>query len=217
MSGANHTLIETWNGSVWTIQAKPIAVLTGGLNAVSCTLLSACTAVGGYTNSSGTAFPLAETWNGNSWTVWSPSPAGAASGPLTDVSCTAPSACTAVSSYKTAAGNYAMSAARWDGTRWTLQTPAVPAGAGQTYLDGVSCVDATYCIAAGYYVTTGGAVMTLAETWDAGSWTIDTAPNQPSSPGSLTGIDCLAVDWCASVGYSGPSAGLWTTLAETYS
>ena len=69
------------------------------LTAVSCASSSACSAVGGYGNSSGTQVALAERWDGTSWVI-QPTPRlpGGASllFGLTGVACTSATGCTAV-------------------------------------------------------------------------------------------------------------------------
>ena len=75
------------------------------------------------------------------WTIQStPNPTGTNSSHLAGVSCTSASACTAVGYYyNSKAGGYAPLAVRWNGSRWTIQGAANAAGAGNSYLDGVSC------------------------------------------------------------------------------
>jgi hypothetical protein len=60
-SGGNATLAERWNGTAWAIQATPNATpVFNFLYAASCTLATACTAVGYSVNSSGAYGTLAE-------------------------------------------------------------------------------------------------------------------------------------------------------------
>src|SRR5215469_7967942 len=64
-AGVPRAVAERWNGTRWTIQATPNPPQGGGgLNGVSCTSASACTAVGA--SNAGT---LAERWNGTRWTI----------------------------------------------------------------------------------------------------------------------------------------------------
>ncbi len=97
------SLAESWSGSAWSVQSisAPSGALASGLSGVSCTVASACTAVGTYNNVAGEAVPLAESWNGSSWSPESPpAPSGAARSELESVSCTAASVCAAVGSYE---------------------------------------------------------------------------------------------------------------------
>jgi hypothetical protein len=59
--GVYHTLAESWNGVTWSYEATPDPVGTEPtLNGISCSAAAACTAVGQYTNFSGTVLTLAE-------------------------------------------------------------------------------------------------------------------------------------------------------------
>src|SRR4029077_14519239 len=105
-AGANQTLGEAWDGSTWTLQSTPTpsGATSSALSGVSCTSASACTATGYYTTSAGVYQTLAETWNGTTWTLQSaPTPSGATSSVLSEVSCTSASACTSVGYYATSA------------------------------------------------------------------------------------------------------------------
>jgi hypothetical protein len=77
-SSEDETLIESWNGTKWSLDETPVISNADGdsfsiensLNDVSCTFSKACTAVGSYLdNSIGAWLALAERWNGTSWTV----------------------------------------------------------------------------------------------------------------------------------------------------
>jgi hypothetical protein len=94
---APFTVAERWDGSSWSVQDTPN--LPGAYDidppAVSCPVLSVCTAVGGYTNI-GPKVTLAEQWtrNGGSAPVAaSPPPAGSSAR-----SCALPLATAAIAS-----------------------------------------------------------------------------------------------------------------------
>jgi hypothetical protein len=96
---AYQTLIESWNGSAWSIVPSPntspaqINLLRG----VSCSSSSACTAFGFYEPSNNFDQTLIESWNGSAWSiVTSPNTSPTQSNELSGVSCSSPSACTAV-------------------------------------------------------------------------------------------------------------------------
>ena len=91
------TLIETWNGSTWSIVPSPNPSSDqfpfSSLSGVSCTGPAACTAVGYGPGS----LTLVESWDGSIWSiVSSPNPSGSLGNFLNAVSCTGPTACTAV-------------------------------------------------------------------------------------------------------------------------
>src|SRR6266581_3329314 len=158
------SLAQRWDGTSWSIQPTPNPLGSGNivsLSGVSCTSGTACTAVGGFVNSSGQGGTLAEAWDGTSWSI-QPTPAlpprdlpG-----LGGVSCTSASACIAVGS---AADTLAEV---WNGTAWSVDpTPPSPpslAGIGG-HLGGVWCTSAASCTAVGGYSNSGGNELTLAE------------------------------------------------------
>jgi hypothetical protein len=93
-----NTEADEWNGSSWSTPAtpEPKGSTSDELEGVSCSAADACTAVGGYTDGAGHAVTLAEVWNGTTWRIQAtPHPAGS-TGSLTDVWCTAATACMAV-------------------------------------------------------------------------------------------------------------------------
>jgi hypothetical protein len=107
IGGNPSALAEVWNGTSWSLKSvpNPSEAKSSALSGVSCTSSSACTAVGTYTNGSGTTVTLAEAWNGTSWSVQStPNPAEATASYLNGVSCTSSSACVAVGEYQYKSG-----------------------------------------------------------------------------------------------------------------
>jgi hypothetical protein len=150
---------ERWNGTSWSIQRtpNPAGATSSQLDGVSCASKTACTAVGSYINSFGTAVTLAERWNGTSWSIQrTRNPAGPWSrelNVLVGVSCASTTACTAVGKYENASGTPMPLAERWNGTSWAIQRTPNPA-AGRTFwyilLSGVSCASTTVCTAVGF-------------------------------------------------------------------
>jgi hypothetical protein len=206
------TLAERWNGATWRIQPTPSPAGGGALNSVSCASRSACTAVGGRASGS----TLAERWNGTTWTIQStPNPAGAVQSFLLAVSCTSPSACVAAGAYFTTSsqsGPARSLAERWNGKRWTILPTPNPAGAVQSFLNGVSCTAPSACTAIGEQHSASGIVHTLAERWNGTTWTIQPTPNPPGVQfASLAGVSCTTPSTCLATG--GSDLG---TLAERW-
>ena len=216
------TLAERWNGTRWSIQPTPNP---GGdedsvLDGVSCTSPSACTAVGYYIITGNTfteqgppPATLAERWNGISWSI-QPTPNPGSGSTLTGVSCTSPSACTAVGYYFT--GNTSATLAeRWNGNTWSIQPTPNPGSRG-SLLNGVSCTSGSACTAVGYYVT-GNTQATLAERWNGTTWSIQPTPNAGRGSG-LDGVSCTSGSACTAVGGNGPGgvALAGATLAERW-
>jgi hypothetical protein len=90
---------EQLNGTTWSILSTPLPTNTVNsfLEEVSCTSLTSCTAVGGYTASSGKWKTLVEVWNGTAWSIQSTpkNPNGATDSALIAVECAPSVPCTA--------------------------------------------------------------------------------------------------------------------------
>ena len=209
-------LAESWNGTTWTIQAtpKPAGSTGSSLSGVSCSSATACTAVGGYTNSAGKGVTLAERWNGTSWSVQATPVTGGGIG-LNGVSCSSATACTAAGSYFDSAENVVTLAERWNGTRWSVQATPNPAGARGSSLSSVTCSSATACTAVGFSGILLGQDDPLAERWNGTSWSIQATPSPAGSASGLTGVSCPTATACAAVGFS-VNATSNQTLAERW-
>jgi hypothetical protein len=201
LSSPGFTLAERWNGTSWRIQPTilPKGAKSSAFTGVSCPSATACTAVGSTPGKAAdTSVNLAEAWNGTNWRVQAiPAPKGSTSSSLSGVSCTSPSACTAVGNYSTAAGRVLAVAERWNGTTWRPQ--AVPKTA-STELFGVSCSAARACTAAGYRTGAGG-TRPLAEVWNGTTWRIQAVPLPRGSPGAiLAAVSCTSPRACTATG-----------------
>jgi len=212
---SDQMLAEAWDGTAWTIQAaaNPAGATASMLNAVSCTAARTCTAVGLFTNASGTDVTLAEAWDGTAWTIQSTAnPPRATFSELSGVSCTAASACTAVGNTASQSASSSL-AETWDGTAWTIQPTPNPAGGANSSLVAVSCASARACNAVGF--SPDGAI--LAEHWDGTSWTISVTPSPPGRPTSfLNAVSCATATTCIAVGNFNSSAVNLETLAEIW-
>ena len=201
--------------SGWAIQptVTPAGATDTLLNGVSCTSRTACTAVGIYRTSS-SVVTLAEFWNGVKWAMQTtPNPVGATLSELNSVSCTSPTACTAVGQYYDSTGYLPLSE-RWNGKRWAIQTTPTKPTVLLGDLTGVSCTSGTACTAVGFYTNASFNTVTLAESWNGAEWTIESTPN-PTTFGQLLGVSCTSATACTAVGYYNPS-GTSLALAETW-
>jgi hypothetical protein len=218
----NGAFAERWDGHAWAIQTTPVppGARLALLKGVSCTSATACVAVGGYVDSRGTNRTLAERWDGSTWSIQpTPTPIGVQNSRLNAVSCTAPTACTAVGRTKTSGVDRTL-AERWDGSTWSIQPVPQPAGALVSDLDGVSCAAANVCTAVGAYQANDAtqSELTLAAQWDGTSWTIPSTPNPSGSSNDvLVGVSCPAIDACMAAGSDRGTAGISVSLAEGYS
>src|SRR5215472_8907806 len=218
--GTSLTLAQRWNGRTWRIQPTPSPADGGNLIGVSCPSRSSCLAVGGHANPFNTFVPsgtLAERWNGSTWSIQpTPNPPGGGWF-LTGVSCTSPSACTAVGGRLAPPGKPTGTLAeRWNGHTWHIQATPNPPGHHAKLLAGVACTSRSSCMAVGneFDPATGEGLGTLAERWDGRTWrivpTFKPAPTGPNA--ALNGVACTSASACTAVGNQTPVK----TLAERW-
>ena len=215
-SGVYQTLIETWNGTSWSIVASPntSASQQNVLLSVSCTNSTSCTTVGYYYNGSSDQ-TLAEAWNGTNWSIVA-SPNASVSHPniLYGVSCTSATSCIAAGDYYNGILYQSLTEA-WNGTSWSIKTSPSASAFEKSWLNGVSCASAASCTAVGYYFN-GTRQQTLAEAWNGTSWSVEATPDTSSSQNNeLFGVSCTSPVSCTAVGrYNNGSA--FQTLAENW-
>lgn len=202
---------ERWNGSSWHIQRirKPPGARGHSLGGVSCSSLTACTAVGAIffgTNDADGGRTLVEHWNGRHWAIQrTPVPAGALLSQLSDVSCSAPNACTAVGSTELAPGSELPLIDRWNGSNWSIQSSR---GAGP--VSSVSCPSRKVCMAVGLAPTEA-----FAERWNGRVWVPLQNPPAPAGSPILTSLACISSTTCTAVGWFFQDVA--TPLVDQYS
>lgn len=158
---------------------------------------------------------LAETWNGTTWSV-QPTPirSGVASTVLSSVSCSQPTACTAVGSYANSLRTRLTFAETWNGSTWRVQYTPSRGNFSHNILKSVSCSSPTSCIAVGESYN-GHSDSTLAEAWNGSNWSIQAMPSPPGSA-ELSAVSCASAVACTAVGYYSNSSDLAVTLAEEW-
>ena len=191
---SDRTLAEQWDGRRWKVQPTPnLTSLNASLDSVSCPRAKECFAAGATVGSALHTKILLEQWNGHAWHV-QVSGTGGHSGWLTSVSCSSPTACTAVGS----AGASPL-AERWNGISWKVQRTPNPVR--HSWLTGVSCPSGTVCIAVGQTaVDEPSADRTFAERWSRGHWVLQATRN-PTGFSFLYAISCSSPNACTSAGY----------------
>ena len=206
-------LIESWNGTSWSVVPSPRPGYRNALYGVSCTSAVRCTAVGAnFVDTANATAPLVESWNGTRWSIV-PSPSirpGADDNVLTGVSCVKPAACTAVGQYFFGLGHSGPLIESWNGTRWTIVPSPNRNDTGG--LNGVSCASLTSCVAVGTYL--GGSIVvnkTLTESWNGNRWSAGPTPKGPSQ---LVGASCVSATDCWAAGNSWAPAGNTRTFVE---
>jgi hypothetical protein len=193
-SPAEKALIETWNGSTWSVAPGPNSGNSSNLSGISCLSASSCTAVGGHSSRTLVSGTLVESWNGSTWSVVpSPNAGDRHNSSLAGVSCVSASSCTAVGTYYGRRG-FQNLAESWNGTAWlVVHTPdvgRVPTGQG---LASVSCTSAIACIAVGSYDI---------QAWDGSTWSLVPTPQLPGHPGlgQLNSVSCASATTCMAAG-----------------
>jgi hypothetical protein len=213
------SLAERWNGTTWSAQEPPdpTSAKEGYLSGVSCTSSTACIAVGGFVNSSGSDLPLGEKWNGTTWSAQEPPlPTGARGGGLSGVSCTSSIECVAVGDFTSSSGKPLTLADRWNGTTWSAQEPPLPTGAKEGYLASVSCTSSIECVAVGRFVNSSGG-MPLGEKWNGATWSSQEPPEPTGGKENfLMGVSCTSSTACIAVGEFVNSSGKPVPLGEKW-
>jgi hypothetical protein len=200
----DQTLIESWNGSAWSIVPSPNTSPTqaNDLGGVSCNLPAACVAVGAYYLSGDFSQTLIESWNGSAWSIVpSPNSSPTQINLLRGVSCSSPSACTAFGFYDPSNVADQTLIESWNGSAWSIVTSPNTSPTQSNELSAVSCSSPSACTAAGYYFTAGG-TQTLIESWNGSAWSIVPSPNA-SQINLLLGVSCSSSSACTAVGYYG--------------
>ena len=197
-SGAWQTLVESWDGSSWSIVPSPNTAPAQGnyLDGVSCLSPTFCTAVGSFISGQGDE-TLVETRTGSTWSIV-PSPDTGYIDGLTSVSCTSPSACTAVGDSRPRFGFDRTLIETWDGSAWSV-VASPDASTSTNVLDDVSCPSAGACVAVGTFYN-GSEFQLLTMSGDGTSWSL--LPN-PGLHADGTGVTCSSATNCTEVGASG--------------
>ncbi len=202
------------------------------LNEVSCWSATNCTAIGGYTDSSGNRQAMAASETSGTWAqateITAPANAGTDPGDsLSGVSCSSSENCTATGSYTDSSGNsQAMAATETLGT-WAQATEvtapanAVASSLFSPSLSGVSCSSAGNCTATRSYPDTSGYPHPMAATETSGSWAQATEITAPAtaSGATLSGVSCSSAGNCTTAGayydLSAPGNGQAMVATET--
>ena len=215
-----YTLVESFDGTSWSIQPSPAIGTSNALSGVSCPSANSCTAVGFFENFGGPQ-TLVESWNGTAWSVV-PSPnSGTASNYLGGVSCVSAMSCMAVGhSFNISSWPGHTLVESWNGTAWSV-VPSPNTGTHDNTLSGVSCVSPTSCEAAGSNDNSGNfgfkPSQTLIESWDGSVVSIGPSADAVSTVyNSLNGVSCVSPTACIAVGtyYNGVNVSF--TLAESW-
>lgn len=237
--GVVQNLVESWDGTTWSIVASPDeGTHDNFLGNVSCTATTSCMAAGYDDNGSGVTQTLAASWDGSTWTIVPTPDVGTSSNVLTGVWCTSVTACIAVgdevpTSPVVPGGIHAHNLVEsWNGTAWSV-VAAPEEGTESNNLSTVSCSSATSCVAVGSEYTghAPSVSKTLIESWNGSVWAVVPSPDFGGAEAInlLLGLSCTPDGFCAAVGYHNlntktqtlietlPGSGTPTSLATSLS
>jgi hypothetical protein len=198
-----NTLIEKWDGALWSAVQPPNVALLNFLNGVTCLSATDCWTVGysdPYPPPPGAQHStLIERWDGNFWAPF-PSPnSKSENSVLTGVACTSSSDCWAVGNGRTGIDSHAL-IEHWNGTSWA--TTAYPDHDTKIeVLTSVTCTSASDCWAVGSDTSNDGIIQTLIERWNGSEWAIVASPNNATTrDNELNGVACASASNCWAVG-----------------
>jgi Bacterial Ig-like domain (group 3) len=203
-TGVWQTLVESWNGTTWTIVTSPdVGSGDNLLSGVSCTSPNDCVAAGSSHSSTGVLQTLVESWNGTSWTIATSPDPGSGNNSLSAVSCASSASCLAVGTE----GDLHTLVESWDGTNWTAATSPDPGNA-TNFLTGVSCAGPDQCEAVGSFSDRGttGYVNNIGQTlvlsWDGTNVTQVPSPEQGTAASNFPeGVSCIGAGGCVMAGW----------------
>jgi virginiamycin B lyase len=194
----SRTVLERWDGSKF-VNAGPN--LPGVLTDVACSSATNCFAVGVRYSP---AHELIERWNGSKWTQLTGTNAIAHRSPRA-ISCPTKTSCVVVDALG--------AVQRWNGSAWSAWTtpPNFPT---DSYINALSCPDATTCMAAG---AGDGSSHGVVAKWNGTQWKALPTPTVADVDGSvLADVTCTSKTSCFAVGYNAFTYGDGThTLGGT--
>lgn len=205
-TNGNLTLIEHWDGAMWSVVPSPNPGPQPNDDLYGVVALSASNvwAVGEY--DTGSRFgPLIEHWDGAAWSVV-PGPAGSGGvDRLTAIAAVNPNDIWATGDV--ANPNSEPTAEHWDGTRWSV-VPVVT-GFLDSRFSSVTAVSSNDVWAVGYEVPSvqHEHLYTLIEHWDGTRWSRIPSPNVGPADNWLQGVAALAASDVWAVGYDFGTAG----------
>lgn len=211
---AEYTLIETYNGSSWSLTpspspfgSRPVAALRG----VSCPSSTFCMAVGNWQDKAGQQQVLVEKMSGPGahplWTV-SPEPVppsryeGVTSGNMQlGVSCPTEEFCMSTLAY---VGSRTI-VEQFNGDKWAIK-PAPDQTVGHSQqpqtLSGVDCANPGLCALVGYYFVPGsGADRAVADSHIGSGWA-PSAVEYKQGTSVLQAVSCAPSGFCLGVGWA---------------
>jgi hypothetical protein len=195
---AAQMLVESWDGTNWSIDTTPNEDNSDSLRGVSCASSGNCVAMGNQGSNS-----LVESWNGTTWSVVLGPSFGNSSSGADNVSCVTFTDCLSVGDFFDPSPGVQEQtlATLWNGTALSVVPSANPSATFDEF-DGVSCVTMTFCAAVGSTQSPfPSPSQPLIEMWNGTAWTASstatTAVIIPTTGTALSGC-CAVLDATAS-------------------
>lgn len=219
-TSASQTLVEHWNGNVWTVVASPNPTdpyPNGNFDSVVAISPNNVWAAGFYTDTTiNVVKTLVEHWNGSQWSIVS-TPNPASYNILYSITAVSANNIWAVGSYELPInGTSSALVEHWDGSQWSVVSLPQAASSNNVLLLSVSALSAKDVWAVGSYNTAAYSSNTLVEHWNGLQWSIVSSPTFQTAT-TLSGVVALSKDNVWAVGNSFDSSnpnGVSTTLIE---
>lgn len=221
----------TWDaGTAATLPANASSQPVAELTTISCPSTGSCTAIGGYTDTSGAPQGLLLSEANGTWAAGTEAalPSDAYTLPnveLSSLSCTSAGNCTAVGTYNATSGyTQGLLLDESDGTWATGTKPSLPANASTTpsvSVIGVSCWSPGDCSAVGLYTDSSGHYQGLLLSESGGAWSTGTDAVLPANAQTDTAqfyidsVSCGSDGSCGAAGYYTDSSGNYQGLLLT--
>ena len=215
----DHTLIEHWDGTQWSlVNAPPLPGIGGGLSSLAVISASNIWAAGGYLSQNATNETLIEHWDGTQWSIiTSPNPSTEGN-TLDSIAAVSANDIWTVGAAIISGMGYQPLAEHWNGTEWIVgPEPSPPGpGIGFTFLRGVTAIASNnvWAVGTAYYSTAAQQIsQDLIEHWDGTQWNI--VPGAKIKLNSeLNSIVALSATNLWAVGGYHPNAKMRDTLIE---
>lgn len=210
---AEHTLIENWNGSHWSIKPSPNPGTLNALSGIVALSANNIWAVGGFVNNNSPIQTLIEHWNGSSWSVVpSPNVPIAPYNYLLSVAAASPNDIWAVGYfYPTSSVPYQILIEHWDGSRWSIIPGPDPGGPNiYNLLYEATAISSNDVWAVGYYENTN-TIQPITEHWNGSAWFI--VPNVNITYAYLFGVKASSSNNVIAIGDSWNGTN-WQALTE---
>jgi hypothetical protein len=228
--GSTGTLIEHWNGTVWSIvTGRNPSTSLNQLNSVAAVSTSNVWAVGYESDvKANRDKTLVEHWNGHTWSVVASPNVLSADGGLSSVTVISGHNLWAVgTSHNRNSGQINTLIEQWNGSKWSIVTSPNPSSF-DNVLRSVSAVSAKDVWAVGVDFGTpniggnsgGGFDVTLVEHWNGTAWKVVSSSNSPSSNNNVllavTGVPGSASQAWAVGQYSFTNTRISQSLIEEH-